>query len=226
MPQIPEPGMDELRCVVNPQNARFEGASLVRPNYLLMHCNIWILFNRTGGWRPETIRSCVPGFNRFGGVVSPTFHCMARAGSAGSIVDGTKNEFARRQIWEGGFGQARCCSDRLFLTTTQIRSYRSGRSKNVYTCSFLNELVCIAAKAFIVFRRVGLTVGLLALTLFSIAPAHAQESRASLGGRFTDSGGSRCSQSQGDGCVGWSPADRDHSQVCRRNVMNRGPGCI
>jgi len=36
------------------------------------------------------------------------------------------------------------------------------------------------------FRKLGLAVALLALTLFSIAPAHAQESRASLGGRVTD----------------------------------------
>ena len=47
MPQIPEPGVDEPRRVVNRQNARSESACFVRQNSLLMYCNIWILLS---GW--------------------------------------------------------------------------------------------------------------------------------------------------------------------------------
>jgi hypothetical protein len=102
MPQVPEPGIDEPRCVR--QKARFEAAYFVRPNSLLMYCNIWTLLNGTAGWRPEGIRSRITCFRRLGGIVSPTFHCMARMGSAHSIVDGTKISLPRDRF--GRLGSA------------------------------------------------------------------------------------------------------------------------
>jgi hypothetical protein len=190
MPRIPEPGIDEPRCVVNRREARGFAGSVLREAKLFIDApNIRIPLHGTAGWRPEGIRSRVTGFRRLGGIVSsPTFPLHGKNGACAlDCLMACKRVRSVCSARCGRRGSAGILLQRkIILDNCLTRTVLFWASRKLYTCSFWNELVCRPRQVFTMFKKLGLATALLALTLFSIAPAHAQESRASLGGRVTD----------------------------------------